>query len=73
VTRHANYTDGNQEREEREVKSVVEYSQKINTAAIEVSEGALRGGEMIQFRGHTTNFQKEVELMELGMLAIMAS
>jgi putative protease len=43
---------------------VTNYFAKPSVAAIEVTEGEFQVGDVIRFRGHTTDFQQEVESIQ---------
>ena len=49
---------------EIKVGVVTNYFAKLSVAAIEVSEGELQVGDLIWFKGHTTDFQQEVKSIQ---------
>jgi len=51
--------------EEEKVGKVVKYFAKVGVAAIELTAGALSIGDTIHIKGHTTDFQQEVESMQI--------
>ncbi len=51
--------------EELKVGTVVKFFAKPGVAAIELTDGALRVGDTVHFRGHSTDFQQNVESMQV--------
>jgi len=51
--------------EEKEVGRVTGYFAKIGVAAIEITDGTISVGDVLHFKGHTTDFQQEVESMQI--------
>ena len=49
---------------EIKVGVVTNYFAKLSVAAIEVTEGELQVGDLIWFKGHTTDFQQEVKSIQ---------
>jgi translation elongation factor EF-1alpha len=49
---------------EEKVGTVIKYFSKIGVAAIQL-EASLSLGDTIRFQGHTTDFQQEVESMQI--------
>ncbi|MEJ2428423.1 MAG: translation elongation factor-like protein [Deltaproteobacteria bacterium] len=43
---------------------VKNYFAKLNVAAIEVTEGELQIGDVVWFKGHTTDFKQEVNSIQ---------
>jgi translation elongation factor EF-1alpha len=50
--------------EEKEVGMVVDYFAKVGVAGIQMS-GPLAVGDTIHVKGHTTDFQQQVESMQI--------
>ncbi len=50
---------------EIEVGAVVKFFAKPSVAAIEVRSGSIKSGEMLRFKGHTTDFSETVSSMEI--------
>ncbi len=50
---------------EIEVGVVVKFFAKPSVAAIEVRSGSIKSGEMLRFKGHTTDFSETVSSMEI--------
>jgi putative protease len=51
--------------EEKEVGRVLDYYAKIGVVAIEVTEGEIKAGDTLHFKGHTTDFTQVVESMQI--------
>ena len=50
---------------EEKIGRVTDYFAKIGVAAIEVTNGVLRVGDIIHIKGHTTDFQQVVDSMQI--------
>jgi translation elongation factor EF-1alpha len=50
---------------EEQVGVVVKFFAKPSVAAIEVTHGAIKQGNTLRYKGHTTDFTEEVASMEL--------
>jgi translation initiation factor IF-2 len=50
---------------EIEVGVVVKFFAKPSVAAIEVRSGSIKNGELLRFKGHTTDFSEKVSSMEI--------
>lgn len=50
---------------EEKIGRVVHYYTKLGVAAIELTDGNLKVGDRIHIQGHTTNFEQEVESMQI--------
>ena len=51
--------------EEKEIGYVSHYFGHISVAAVEVTDGTLEVGDTLHFKGHTTDFQTELESMQV--------
>jgi putative protease len=51
--------------EEKKVGRVEKFFAKPSVAAIEVTAGALRIGDKLHFKGHTTDFEETVTSMQV--------
>jgi putative protease len=51
--------------EEQEVGKVSNFFAKINVAAIKVTDGVIKVGDTLHFKGQTTDFQDTVSRMEV--------
>ncbi len=50
---------------EEEVGKVVKYFSHVNAAIVEITAGALKVGERIAIRGHTTDIEQAVASMQV--------
>jgi putative protease len=55
---------------EQQVGVVIKFFAKPSVAAIEVSGGTITQGDMLRYKGHTTDFTQKVESMELDNRSI---
>lgn len=44
---------------------VVDYFAKIGVAAIDITAGEIKVGDTLYFSGHTTDFEQEIESMQI--------
>jgi translation initiation factor IF-2 len=51
--------------EEEQVGRIVKYFAKPNVAAIELTDGPLKVGDIIHIHGHSTDFQQPVDSMQI--------
>jgi putative protease len=50
---------------ELKIGEVVKFFAKPSVAAVVITEGVLRVGDTLQFRGHTTDFSLKIESMQV--------
>jgi putative protease len=50
---------------EREIGKVFKYFNKISVAAVEITNDCLAVGDKIHIKGNTTDFEQEVESMQI--------
>ncbi|MBW2000035.1 MAG: translation elongation factor-like protein [Deltaproteobacteria bacterium] len=50
---------------EQKVGVVVKYFSKPGVAAIEITEGSVKKGDVLHYKGHTTDFVEPVQSMEI--------
>ena len=50
---------------EEMVGEVVKYFAKPGVAAIKITAGQLKIGDIVRFKGHTTDFQDEIQSMQV--------
>ncbi len=50
---------------EEQVAVIVKYFSKPGVAALEVTGGAIKTGDLLRYKGHTTDFTEEVLSMEV--------
>ncbi|MBW1769301.1 MAG: translation elongation factor-like protein [Deltaproteobacteria bacterium] len=50
---------------EEEIGVIVKFFSKPGVAAIEVTGGSIKQGDLLRYKGHTTDFTEEVPSMEI--------
>lgn len=50
---------------EEEVAVVVKFFTKPSVAALKVTKGSIKKGDILKYKGHTTDFSEEVKSMEM--------
>ena len=50
---------------EQKVGEVVKFFSKIGVAAIKVTEGTIRVGDRVKFKGHSTDFEDQIQSMQI--------
>jgi putative protease len=50
---------------EEQVGVIVKFFAKPSVAAIEITSGSIKTGDLLRFQGHTTDFTEEVTSMEI--------
>ena len=50
---------------EEEVGVVVKFFAKPSVAALKITKGSIKTGDMLKYKGHTTDFTEEVKSMEI--------
>jgi translation elongation factor EF-1alpha len=50
---------------EQKVGEVVKFFSKVGVAAIKVTEGTIRVGDRIRIKGHSTDFEDQVQSMQI--------
>lgn len=50
---------------EEKIGRVVHYYTKLGVAAMELTDGSLKVGDRIHIQGHTTNFEQQVETLQI--------
>ncbi len=50
---------------ETKIGTVIHYFGHLNVAAVGITDGELRTGDMIHIKGHSTDFQQTVESMQV--------
>ena len=55
---------------EQKVGEVVKFFSKPSVAAIKITEGELKVGDRIKFKGHTTDFDDQVQSMQIDNQAV---
>ena len=55
---------------EQKVGEVIKFFSKANVAAIKITEGSLRIGDRIKIKGHTTDFEDQIQSMQIENQAV---
>ena len=55
---------------EEQVAVIVKFFAKPGVAALEVTSGTIKNGDLLRYKGHTTDFTEEVVSMELDNQAV---
>jgi putative protease len=50
---------------EEQVAVIVKFFAKPSVAALEVTNGTIKKGDLLRYKGHTTDFTEEVSSMEI--------
>ncbi len=50
---------------EEQVAVIVKFFAKPSVAALEVTNGIIRKGDLLKYKGHTTDFTEEISSMEI--------
>ena len=50
---------------EEQVAVIVKFFAKPSVAALEVTNGTIRRGDLLKYKGHTTDFTEEISSMEI--------
>lgn len=50
---------------EEEIGKVASYFSKIGVAAIDITKGTLKVGDKIHIKGHTTDIEQDVDLIQI--------
>jgi len=50
---------------EEEVGVIVKFFAKPSVAALKVTKGSIRKGDILKYKGHTTDFTEDVKSMEI--------
>ena len=56
--------------EERSVGIVIQYFAKPEVAAIQLTEGEIKVGDTLRFKGATTNFEQKIESMQIDHVPV---
>ena len=51
--------------EEEQVAVIVKFFAKPSVAALEITGGSIKKGDMLHYKGHTTDFNEEILSMEV--------
>ena len=50
---------------EEEIGVIVKFFAKPSVAALEIKSGSIKNGDLLRFKGHTTDFTEEVASMQI--------
>jgi putative protease len=56
---------------EEQVAVIVKFFPKPSVAALEVTNGTIKIGDMLKYKGHTTDFTEEITSMEIDNQAVV--
>lgn len=56
---------------EEQVGIIVKFFAKPSVAAIEVTSGSIKKGDLLRFKGHTTDFTEEVASLEIDNQSVV--
>lgn len=55
---------------EEQVAVIVKFFAKPSVAALEVTSGTIKKGDLLKYKGHTTDFTEEITSMEIDKQAV---
>jgi hypothetical protein len=55
---------------EQKIGEVIKFFSKASVAAIQITEGNLQIGDRIKIKGHTTDFEEQIESMQIENEAV---
>jgi len=50
---------------EEEIGVIVKFFSKPSVAAVEITNGSIKEGDVLHFKGHTTDLEEEIKSMEI--------
>jgi translation initiation factor IF-2 len=59
--------------EERSVGIVIQYFAKPEVAAIQLTDGEIKVGDTLRFKGATTNFEQKIESMQIDRAPVQSA
>ena len=59
--------------EERSVGIVIQYFAKPEVAAIQLTDGEIKVGDTLRFKGATTNFEQKIESMQIDRVPVLSA
>ena len=62
--------EGDRTMVEEEVAVIVKFFAKPSVAALEVKSGGIKVGDVLRYKGHTTDFMEEITSMEIDNQAV---
>jgi hypothetical protein len=55
---------------EEQVAVIVKFFAKPSVAALEVTSGSIVKGDLLRYKGHTTDFTEEITSMEVDLVGV---
>jgi len=55
---------------EEQVAVIVKFFPKPSVAALEITNGVIKVGDVLRYKGHTTDFTEEIKSMEIDNQAV---
>ncbi|MBW2095596.1 MAG: hypothetical protein JRI80_11965 [Deltaproteobacteria bacterium] len=55
---------------EEQVAVIVKFFSKPSVAALEITNGVIKVGDVLRYKGHTTDFTEEIKSMEIDNQAV---
>jgi translation initiation factor IF-2 len=55
---------------EEQVAVIVKFFSKPSVAALQVTKGVIKVGDVLRYQGHTTDFTEEIKTMEIDNQAV---
>ena len=55
---------------EEQVAVIVKFFAKPSVAALEITNGVIKVGDVLRYKGHTTDFTEEIKSMEIDNQAV---
>ena len=59
--------------EEKNVGLVIQYFAKPEVAAITLTDGEIKVGDTLRFKGSTTNFEQKIESMQIDKVPVQSA
>ena len=59
--------------EEKNVGLVIQYFAKPEVAAITLTDGEIKLGDTLRFKGNTTNFEQKIESMQIDKVPVQGA
>ena len=59
--------------EEKSVGIVIQYFAKPEVAAIQLTDGEIKVGDTLRFKGATTNFEQKIESMQIDRVPVQSA
>ena len=59
--------------EERSIGIVIQYFAKPEVAAIQITDGEIKMGDSLRFKGVTTDFEQKIESMQIDRVPVQSA